>query len=176
MPRVETSLDCATKDAFRNLAKESGSTEAALLRRVIAAVVKSNLGVHSERRAEAARSMRLTVRVTPDIFEAVTSAARSTGTSRPGIVLATLRARFLQAPTMLPAEAEAIGRAAYQLSMVGTNLNQLTRSLHQGRAEALKDRDPVLLETASAVAALREHVRVLVETATTRWAPGEGWK
>lgn len=176
MPRVETSLDCSTKDAFRNLAKRSGTTEAALLRRVIATVVKSNASGPSSPTAEAGRSMRLTVRVTPDIFDAVTRTARSAGTTRPGIVLGTLRARFLQAPTLLPAEAEAVARAAYQLSMVGTNLNQLTRSLHQGRLEALAERDPVLVETTSAVTALREQVHALVETATARWAPPEGWE
>lgn len=176
MPRVETSLDRATKEAFRSLARQSGTTEAALLRRVISTVVKSNPDARADLRGAATRSMRLTVRVTPEIFEAVTRAARNAGTTRPGIVLGTLRARFLQAPTLLPAEAEAVGRAAYQLSMVGTNLNQLTRSLHQGRIETLKDRDPVLVETASAVIALREQVRALVEAATTRWAPEEGWK
>ena len=120
--------------------------------------------------------MRLTVRVTPDIFEAVNRTARTAGTTRPGIVLGTLRARFLQAPTLLPAEAEAVARAAYQLSMVGTNLNQLIRSIHQGRLEALEARDPLLLETASAVTALREHVLSLAETATARWAPAGGWE
>ena len=173
MPRVETSLDCSTKDAFRNLAKRSGTTEAALLRRVIASVVKSNPNAPPSQPAEAGRSMRLTVRVTPDIFAAVTRTARHAGTTRPGIILGTLRARFLQAPTLLPTEAEAIARAAYQLSMVGTNLNQLARSLHQGRLEALAERDPVLVETVSAVAALREHVHALLEVATVRWAPTE---
>ena len=51
MPRVETSLDRATKDAFRNLAKMSGTTEAALLRRVIATVVKSNSSAPSNQNA-----------------------------------------------------------------------------------------------------------------------------
>ena len=176
MPRVETDLDHATKEAFRNLAKQSGTTEAALLRRVIATVVKSNPNARTELRPRAARSMRLTVRVTPEIFEAVTQTARNAGTTRPGVVLGTLRARFLQAPTLLPAEAEAIGRAAYQLSMVGTNLNQLTRSLHQGRIETLKDHDPVLVETASAVTALREQIHALAEAATVRWAPAEDWE
>ena len=176
MPRVETSLDRATKDAFRNLAKVSGTTEAALLRRVIATVVKSNSSASFNPKAEASRSMRLTVRVTPDIFEAVTKTARQAGTTRPGIVLGTLRARFLQAPTLLPAEAEAVARAAYQLSMVGTNLNQLIRSMHQGRLEALAERDPVLMQTTSTVTALREQVYALVETATTRWAPAGGWE
>ncbi len=176
MPRVETSLDSATKGAFRNLARQSGTTEAALLRRVIAAVVKSNPITRSDHDVDADRSMRLTVRVTPDIFEAVSKTAHDAGMSRPGVVLSTLRARFLQAPTLLPVEAEAIGRAAYQLSMVGTNLNQLTRLVHQGRLEALAMRDPVLLEATSAVASLRESIHALVETGTTRWAPGEGWK
>jgi hypothetical protein len=120
--------------------------------------------------------MWLSVRVTPDVFDAITSAARQAGTTRPSIVLGTLRARFLQAPTLLPVEAEAVARAAYQLSMVGTNLNQLTRSLHQGRLEALAERDPVLVQTTSAVTALREQVHALVETATARWAPAEGWE
>ncbi|MGO1541444.1 MAG: hypothetical protein ACTHZI_01525 [Luteimonas sp.] len=176
MPRVETNLDRATKEAFRNLAKQSGTTEAALLRRVISTVVKLNPISRTDLTSATVRSMRLTVRVTPEIFEAVTRTARNAGTTRPGVVLGTLRARFLQAPTLLPAEAEAIGLAAYQLSMVGTNLNQLARSLHQGRIEALKDRDPVLVETASAVAALREQVHALVEAATVRWAPAEGWE
>ena len=176
MPRVETSLDRATKDAFHNLAKQSGTTEAALLRRVVAAVVKSNPAASSDHHGEASRSMRLTVRVTPEVFEAVTKTALEAGTTRPGVVLGTLRARFLQAPTLLPMEAEAVGRAAYQLSMVGTNLNQLIRSIHQGRLEALEARDPVLLETASAVTALREHIHSLAETATARWAPAGGWK
>lgn len=176
MPRVEASLDHATKDAFHNLARQSGTTEAALLRRVIAAVVKSNPVTRSDQEVDAGRSMRLTVRVTPDIFEAVTRTAHDAGMSRPGVVLGTLRARFLQAPTLLPMEAEAVGRAAYQLSMVGTNLNQLTRFIHQGRLETLAERDPVLASATSAVIALRESIHALMETATTRWAPGEGWK
>lgn len=151
-------------------------TEAALLRRVIATLVKTNPTGPVRPNAAALRSTWLSVRVTPDIFEAVTRTARSAGTTRPGVILGTLRARFLEAPTLLPAEAEAVAHAAYQLSMVGTNLNQLTRSLHQGRLEALADRDPVLLETTSAVTVLREHVRSLVETATVRWAPAGGWK
>ena len=176
MPRVETSLDRATKDAFHNLAKQSGTTEAALLRRVVAAVVKSNPAASSDHHGEASRSMRLTVRVTPEVFEAVTKTALEAGTTRPGVVLGTLRARFLQAPTLLPMEAEAVGRAAYQLSLVGTNLNQLIRFIHQGRLATLAERDPVLASATSAVIALRESIHALMETATTRWAPGEGWK
>ena len=176
MPRVETSLDRATKDAFHNLAKQSGTTEAALLRRVVAAVVKSNPAASSDHHGEASRSMRLTVRVTPEVFEAVTKTALEAGTTRPGVVLGTLRARFLQAPTLLPMEAEAVGRAAYQLSMVGTNLNQLTRFIHQGRLETLAERDPVLASATSAVIALRESIHALMETATTRWVPGESGK
>lgn len=176
MPRVEAGLDHATKDAFHNLARQSGTTEAALLRRVIAAVVKSNPVTRSGQEVDADRSMRLTVRVTPDIFEAVTRTAHDAGMSRPGVVLGTLRARFLQAPTLLPVEAEAVGHAAYQLSMVGTNLNQLTRLVHQGRLEALASRDPVLAEATSAVASLRASIHALVKTGTTRWAPAEGWK
>jgi len=176
MPRIETSLDRSTKDAFHNLAKRSGTTEAALLRRVIATLVKAHPTGPVGPDAAATRSMWLSVRVTPDVFDAITSAARQAGTTRPSIVLGTLRARFLQAPTLLPVEAEAVARAAYQLSMVGTNLNQLTRSLHQGRLEALAERDPVLVQTTSAVTALREQVHALVETATARWAPAEGWE
>lgn len=176
MPRIETDLDRTTKDAFRNLAKRSGTTEAALLRRVIGTLVKANPIGPVSPDAASPRSMWLSVRVTPEVFEAVTRTARSAGTTRPGIVLGTLRSRFVQAPTLLPAEAEAVARAAYQLSMVGTNLNQLTRSLHQGRLETLAERDPVLLETASAVTALRANIRALVETATIRWAPAGGWE
>lgn len=176
MPRIETSLDQSAKDAFRRLAKRSGTTEAALLRRVIATLVKANPTGLVGPDVAATRSMWLSVRVTPDIFEAVTKTACQAGTTRPSIVLGTLRARFLQAPTLLPAETEALARAAYQLSMVGTNLNQLTRSLHQGRLEALAERDPVLVQTISAVTALREQVHALVERATARWAPTEGWE
>jgi len=176
MPRVETSLDTVTKDAFHSLAKRSGTTEAALLRRVIAALVKTNPSGPAASDAEDPRSMRLTVRVTPDIFEAVTEAARDAGTTRPGIVLGTLRARFLEAPTLLPTESEAVSRAAYQLSMAGLNLNQLVRSLHQGRSDTLPTIGPVVAETAAAISTLREQLRLLTETATVRWAPKEGWE
>ncbi|WP_363800573.1 hypothetical protein ABU614_10765 [Lysobacter firmicutimachus] len=176
MPRVEANLDSATKNAFHSLAKRSGTTEAALLRRVIAALVKANPGGPATPDAEDVRSMRLTVRVTPDIFEAVTEAARDAGATRPGIVLGTLRARFLEAPTLLPVEAEAVSRAAYQLSMAGINLNQLVRSLHLGRSDTLPTIGQVVVETAAAVNTLREQLRSLTETATVRWAPEEGWQ
>jgi hypothetical protein len=143
---------------------------------MIANVVKSNSPDPAEHDPVLLRSMRLTVRVTPDVFDAVTRIARTTGTSRPSIVLATLRARFTNTPTLLPTEAEAVANAAYQLAMVGTNLNQLTRALHQGRTGALRELGPVLSETTKAIDGIRQQTRLLMETTTTRWAPRDGWK
>lgn len=176
MPRVETSLDGATKNAFHDLAMRSGTTEAALLRRVIATLVKSNPSGPTALCPQDRRSLRLTVRVTPDVFEAITQAARSAGTSRPGIVLGTLRARFLEAPTLLPVEAEAVASAAYQLAMVGTNLNQLARSLNRGHFDSLPDCGPVVADATTAVDALRGQIRRLSENATARWVPKESWE
>lgn len=173
MPRIETSLDSITKSAFHDLATRSGTTEAALLRRVIATLVKTNPGGPTGQQAQDRRSLRLTVRVTPDVFAAVSQAARSAGISRPGIVLGTLRARFLEAPTLLPIEAEAVASAAYQLAMVGTNLNQLARALNRGHFDSLPGCGPVVANATTAVDVLRDQIRRLSENATTRWVPKE---
>jgi uncharacterized protein YcbK (DUF882 family) len=176
MPRVEVSVDKQTKAAFKTLAKQSCMTEAAYLRRMIATVVRSNSLDLAEDGPGSRRTKRIFVRVTPDVFDALTTVARAAGTSRPGIVLATLRARFTNAPTLLPTEAEEVTNAAFQLAMVGANLNQLTRAMHQGRTEELHELGPVLSEIAKAIDGLRQHTRLLMETTTTRWAPRGGWE
>lgn len=176
MPRVEASLDSHTKAAFKALAKQSCMTEAAYLRQMIATVVKQDSLYPAECSPGSHRTKRIFVRVTPDVFDALTRCARAAGTSRPGIVLATLRARFTNAPTLLPTEAEEVTNAAFQLAMVGANLNQLTRALHQGRTDELNQLGPVLSEISKAIDGLRQHTRLLMETTTTRWAPRGGWE
>lgn len=176
MPRVETTLDEFTKEAFHALAKRSGVTEAALLRRVIATLVRMNPTGPVNKDADDRRSMRLTVGVTPNLFEAVSQAARDARTTRPSIVLGTLRARFLDAPTLLPLEFEAVSRATYQVGMAGINLNQLVRSIHQGKVVHLATCEQAVGETAAAVDDLTQQVRRLIETATVRWGPKEGWE
>jgi hypothetical protein len=176
MPRVETTLDGFTKEAFHALAKRSGVTEAALLRRVIATLVRMNPSGTVNKDVEDRRSLRISVGVTPGLYEAVTQAARNAHTSRPSIVLGTLRSRFLDAPTLLPVEFEAVSRATYEVGMVGINLNQLIRSLHQGHHLHLADCQQAVGETAIAVDALTQQIRRLIETATVRWGPKEGWE
>jgi GH24 family phage-related lysozyme (muramidase) len=176
MPRVETTIDGVTKDAFHALAKRSGVTEAALLRRVIATLVRSNPSGPVNKAAEDRRSMRLSVGVTPSLFDAVTQAARDAHATRPSIVLGTLRSRFLDAPTLLPVEFEAVSKAAYEVGMVGINLNQLVRSLHQGQHAGLAACEQVVGETAASVDTLQGQIRRLIETATVRWGPTEGWE
>lgn len=176
MPRVETTLDGFTKEAFHALAKRSGVTEAALLRRVIATLVRLNPSGTVHKDTEDRRSMRLSVGVTPSLFEAVTQAARDAHTSRPSIVLGTLRSRFLNAPTLLPVEFEAVSKATYEVGMVGINLNQLVRSLHKGQNVHLSACEQAVGETTMAVDALTQQIRRLIETATVRWGPKEGWE
>jgi hypothetical protein len=176
MPRLEAPVDKQTKAAFKALAKQACVTEAAYLRQMVATVLKSNSIDPAQVSPCSHRNMRIFVRVTPDVFDALTTVAQATGTSRPGIVLATLRARFTNAPTLLPTEAEEVTNAAFQLAMVGANLNQLTRAMHQGRTEKLHELGPVLLETAKAIDGIRQNIRLLLETTTTRWAPRDGWK
>lgn len=62
---------------------------------LITTLVKTNPGSPAAQDVDDPRSMRLTVRVTSDVFEAVSHAAGNAGTTRPGIVLGTLRARPL---------------------------------------------------------------------------------
>lgn len=176
MPRVETTIDSATKNAFHALAKRSGVTEAALLRRVIATLVRSNPSGPVNKDAEDRRSMRITTSVTPGLFDAVSEAARDAHTTRPSIVLGTLRSRFLNAPTLIPVEFEAVSKAAYEVGMVGINLNQLVRSLHQMHYVELAACEQVVDNTAASVNALQGQIRRLLETATVRWAPAEGWE
>lgn len=176
MPRVETTLDGFTKEAFHALAKRSGVTEAALLRRVIATLIRMNPSGPVNKEPDDKRSVRISVGVTPALFAAITQAAREAHTSRPSIVLGTLRSRFLDAPTLLPVEFEAVSRATYQVGMAGTNLNQLVRSLHQGKTVHLAACEQAVGETAAAVDALTQQIRRLIETATVRWGPREGWE
>lgn len=176
MPRVETNLDGFTKESFHALAKRSGVTEAALLRRVIATLVRANPSGPVSKDAEDRRSMRISVGVTPPLFEAITRAAQEAHTSRPSIVLGTLRSRFLDAPTLLPIEYEAVSRATYEVGMAGINLNQLVRSIHQGKAVHLASCQQAVVETAAAVDELTQQIRRLIETATVRWGPKEGWE
>lgn len=176
MPRVEATLDGFTKEAFHALAKRSGVTEAALLRRVIATLVRMNPSGPVNKDVEDRRSMRISVGVTPDLYEAVTQAARNAHTSRPSIVLGTLRSRFLDTPTLLPVEFEAVSKATYEVGMVGINLNQLVRSLHQGQHVHLAACEHAIGESITAVDALTQQIRRLIETATVRWGPKEGWE
>ena len=120
--------------------------------------------------------MRISVGVTPGLFEALSQAARHAHTSRPSIVLGTLRSRFLDAPTLLPVEFEAVSRATYEVGMVGINLNQLVRSLHQGQHVHLAACEQAVGETVTAIDALTQQIRCLIETATVRWGPKEGWQ
>lgn len=169
MPRVETHLDTETEVAFRAFARRSAMTRSALLRHVIVTLLRRNPAPLDDPELTERRTKRLFVHTTPELYKAVSYAANQAGMSRPGVVLAVLRARFFSAPTVLQSEAEALARAAFELGKIGANLNQLVRLLHQHRHELPPIPDAVLTETLKVVSDLRKQINDLVESATTRW-------
>lgn len=169
MPRVETHLDAETEAAFRAFAKRESMTRSAVLRHVIVTLLRRRPAPQDDAELAEGRTKRLYVNVTPELYKAVGFAANQAGMTRPGAVLAVLRARFFSAPTVLKSEAEGLARAAFELGKVGANLNQLVRLLHQHRQELPPIPDAVLTETLRVVSDLRKQINDLVESATTRW-------
>jgi uncharacterized protein (DUF1778 family) len=169
MPRIETTIDAETELAFRALAKRSYMTRTSLLRRMIKKMLQRNPVALDDPELSAKRSERINVRVSAALYSALSVAASQTESSRPGVVLAVLRARFLGKPTLLRSEAEALARTAFELSKVGTNLNQLVRQMHQGKLELDPVSEVVLSETLLVVSELRKQISHLIESATYRW-------
>jgi len=173
MPRIETTLDAETELAFRALAKRACLTRTSLLRRMIKKMLQHNPVALDDPELSAGRSKRINVHVSPALYSALSSAASENGSSRPGVALAVLRARFLGKPTLFPNETEALARTAFELSKVGTNLNQLVRQMHQGKLELDPVSEVVLSETLLIVSELRKQISHLIESATYRWRDTE---
>jgi hypothetical protein len=148
-------------------------TRTALLRHIIVTLLRRNHTPPIEPEFVERRSKRIYVHATPELFNAVGYAATQAGMTRPGVVLATLRARFAGAPTLIRSEAEVLARAAFELGKVGANLNQLVRLLHQQRQPLDPVQGVVLTETSRAVSDLRKQINTLIETATARWSESE---
>lgn len=165
----------ATKAALRAAADRQQITESALLKRMLALVLRTADTADAGNVTAAgrpARQARLYVRLTAGDRQLLQerSAARCLA---PATYASNLLRAHLRALTPLPeAELRALRQTTRELAAIGRNLNQIARATHQTNAAsggATRDDLRVLLRACEAV---RVHVRSYITTNILSWESG----
>lgn len=174
MPRIEIALDAETATALQALAQQTSMTRTALLRLAVGRLVERNPVENAGGgKISSLRKDRLTIRLPQAVHAAVDQCARSGGMTRPGVVAAVLRAKFLGTPTLLEDESVVLAHAAFELGRIGVNLNQLVRQIHRYQQVDISNAIAQVQHAAARVADLRGAMDTFAERTTFRWLPGD---
>lgn len=183
---LKTRVSPETKQRIRYLAERQLITESALLKRLVLRELQAtdDGGDQSDivlattsmgRRAGAAktasgRRQRICLRLRREdqlLLEAC-SAARG---MRPATYASVLMRSHLRHVTPLAhEELVAFKRSISQLGLIGRNLNQVVRGIHQGKVPASVRHDFEMM--LKICIALRDHMKALLKANETRWSTG----
>lgn len=74
-------------------------------------------------------------------------------------------------PDLLPQDAKLVEEAIYQLSMLGRNLNQLLRAIHQGKVSATTEAEVGIAELRDKVVQLKDGMQDVYDRSRYRLVP-----
>jgi len=173
-PCVQCRVSPQVKTRLGELAAELGLSESALLKRSVTLMLKAT-SVPSEitKPARVPRDLRLYVRLRPEDHRLL--AARADARGMPSATYASMLLRaHLQSVVPLPdREIGELKRAVGELGMIGRNLNQIAKVMHQtGKVTgpSVSDLHAIL----RALQGLRDHVKALMQANADSWESGRG--
>lgn len=167
--QLSTYIPSVMKVRWQQLARQNGSTSAALLRAAVQQLLKSN---EPELRAigddSSCGNDRLHLRLRRAEAAALKLAAERDGLSRQAVILALIRAHLLRQPTPNAAELSELRESNRQLAAIGRNLNQLAHAAHIDRVHPHAT-EQTLGQLLAAAQQLQHSTAALVRKTLYRW-------
>ena len=172
---ADSSIHCRvtpnTKALVRRLAERDGTTESALLKRLLSAALRaasledSSAPVAQEK---VNRDSRLHVRLERDDWRMLRERSEARGMATATYVYFLVRSHLRGAAPLPKAEYLALKRSVIELTTIGRNLNQIARAMNQGGRPALPGRQEVgaMIRVAEG---LRDHFRELLSANERAW-------
>jgi hypothetical protein len=175
---LSTWVDSETKERSTALARASGVSESALLRRFITDMLRYSTTPESALLAEPGkvpRGLRVYVRLSVDDHRLLAERAAARGV-RAATYTSLLLRLHLRSLALLPdRELAALTSAVAQLGAIGRNLNQIARVANlTGRVEGLRTED--LWALLRALEGLRDHLKGVVRSNLASWEAGHETK
>ena len=163
-----------TKARVRALAARDGIGESTLIKQLLDVVLRTSTpeGLPAQAAPErTADCARLNVRLAPEVGRLLRERARARAMPSATYASSVLRSHLLDAAPLPKAEYLALTHTAAELGAIGRNLNQIARAINQGGRPSMPGREEVGAMVKIA-AALREHIRALLEANSRSWESG----
>lgn len=176
---IKVRVDDATRDHFRQLARNVGKKESELLRELICLAIESktedsrDVPVRIKAEPEAARMRRTTVWMPGFILDAAKSRAKSRGMMTGRWIAFLLQSHLLQMPVMAGDELRALGDCNYELAAIGRNLNQIARVLNADQTETNRLKRNLIIALQSSISETQQTIRKLVRASNNTWSLGD---
>jgi len=161
------------KELVRELALREQVTESALVKRLLAVIVRTSTSTplpRVERSDQTNREARLYVRLDPEDRMMLTDRAAARGMRSATYVSVLVRSHLRGVAPLPKGELLALKRAIAELTAIGRNLNQIAKASHQ--ETALPHRREDLRAILKVAEALRDHFRELLKANERSWSDG----
>lgn len=163
-----------TKDRVRRLAQREGITESALLKQLLAVVLRTS-GTDEPSVAPSGkvnRQGRLYVRMETQDLRLLGERSRARGMASATYAALALRAHLRGGAPIPKAEYVALRQSIDGLSALGRNLNQIARTLNQGGGRAALPGRQEVVTMLKVAEGLRDHFRALLAANQKSWEEG----
>jgi transposase-like protein len=167
-------LSADEKARLRSVAAGYGLTEAGLLKRAVDRLIDpAGLSArgHLEVPPDGARLAKMLICLHPDTRGPLAERARARGLAPATYAAAVLRSHVLNLRPLPKAEIKAFEQGVVQLSLIGRNLNQLTRRANADNAVAVPRREDLALFLKTCTSML-EHLKVALKANKESWEVG----
>ncbi len=162
------------KAALRAAAARENLTESALIKQLLTAMIRGQLGANPDSALTSPttpRDSRLYVRLEPSDRLLVQSRAASRGMASATYVAVLVRSHLRSLAPLASEELRALKQVVGQLSACGRLLNQMARELSQGQPSAVPGRQEVVTML-NLCTGLRDHVQRLLVANARSWRLG----
>lgn len=171
---ADSSIHCRvtseTKALVRRLAEREGTTESALLKRLLAGALHaaSSRITPTPARQKVSRGERLHVRLERDDWQMLRERSAARGMASATYVYFLVRSHLRGGAPLPKAEYLALKRSVIELTTIGRNLNQIARATNQGGRPPVPGRQEVgaMIKVAEG---LRDHFRELLSANERAW-------
>jgi len=167
-------LSAEEKTRLRAVAAGYGMTEAALLKRAVDGLIDP-VGLSRKSFIEAppdgARLAKMLICLHPDTRGPLAERARARGLAAATYAAALLRSHILNLRPLPKAEIRAFEQGVVQLTLIGRNLNQLTRRANAEKAVVIPRREDLALFLKTCTTML-EHLKAALKANKESWEVG----
>jgi predicted DNA binding CopG/RHH family protein len=171
---VQCRVPSATKLVLRQLAEREQISESALIRQLLATVVRTSSVGEAQLvvgREVENRDARLMIRLGADDRLLLSERAAARGMPAATYVAVLVRSHLRKLTPLPREETAALKRSIAELGAVGRNLNQIARAVSQGQRVEPPGRQD-LLDMLKIATALRDHFKGLLKANEASWETG----